>query len=358
MNNRVMICVAATIMILLVCFGVKTGNAIGPQTFEFGPGTVTTTDATTGWGGYNSVTYPVFFDGSAGPITVKIYGLDLSAINYTGDMGWPPTSDDMGAFAGFGVTDSVNYLRYQVLSNMGGGKGIWDCQGAGRYFNAPPHPNPCVTGDQNGYRSYLFQGWSSIEGNKGNHQTNAEQWGNGSHPEYDTLDMWFNYSGGITKTVTAWIRMHASWAWDDNNRTANWGWPWNPAVNNAAFGTADLVWDGTSIDEVPSETARVNGAWVRVYDGPWTTTADLSAVQPFVFIQNWQYANGPYTVTWSNLVVTGVPVFDSVGDCISTLIDYYCSGLKGSQRAECNHDQQSICHDLFEVPSAHSRDGK
>jgi len=241
--NKKLITLLVTAMLMSSYFiGVQAGNAVGPETFEFGPGSVTTSDATTGWGGYNSVTYPVFFDGSAGPITVKIYGLDLSAINYTGDMGWPPTSDDMGAFAGFGVTDSANYLRYQVVSNMGGGKGIWNHQG-NRYINAPPHPNPFVPGDTNGYRSYLFQGWSSIEGNKGNHQTNAEQWGDGSHPEYDTLDIWFDYSGG---TVKAWIRMHASWAWDDGNRTAHWGCPWNPAINNAALGTADLIWDNVS----------------------------------------------------------------------------------------------------------------
>jgi len=100
MNNRVIIFLVVAITISLLFLGAKTVDAVGPETFEFGAGTVTTTDATAEWGGYNSVTYPVFFDGLAGPITVKIYGLDLSAINYAGDMGWPPTIDDTGLLQG------------------------------------------------------------------------------------------------------------------------------------------------------------------------------------------------------------------------------------------------------------------
>jgi len=227
----------------------------------------------------------------------------MTQVNYTGDMGWPPTVDDRGAFAGYGLTCSGN-VRYQVVSNMANGKGIWNHQG-NRYINAPPHPNPFAPGDPNDYRSWLFQGWSGSK-NAGNHQTNAEMWGGSAgNPAYDTLDMRFQVSSG---TVSAWIRMHASWSWDNSNRAAHWGCPWNTAVNNARTGTTNNIWDNTCFDEIPGETHKPNGAWVRVYDGPWTVPSgtNLTTVQPYVFIQNWQYAAGPYTVTWANLQVTGV----------------------------------------------------
>ena len=43
------------------------------------------------------------------------------------------------------------------------------------------------------------------------------------------------------------------------------------------------------------------------------------------------------------------PPFDSLGECVSTLIDENCSGLKGQDRAACNHDQQDFCFELFGV---------
>ena len=39
--------------------------------------------------------------------------------------------------------------------------------------------------------------------------------------------------------------------------------------------------------------------------------------------------------------------FDTTGECISTLIDDNCKGLKGKYRAECNHTQQNRCFTLF-----------
>jgi hypothetical protein len=46
--------------------------------------------------------------------------------------------------------------------------------------------------------------------------------------------------------------------------------------------------------------------------------------------------------------------FSSVGDCISTLLDTECGGMKGSDRAVCAKDQIGYCHSLFAVPSAHN----
>jgi hypothetical protein len=42
-------------------------------------------------------------------------------------------------------------------------------------------------------------------------------------------------------------------------------------------------------------------------------------------------------------------VFETVGECISTLTADNCSDLRGSARAMCNHDQQMACFDLFGI---------
>ncbi len=41
--------------------------------------------------------------------------------------------------------------------------------------------------------------------------------------------------------------------------------------------------------------------------------------------------------------------FETLGECVSTLIADECSGLKGGARAMCNHEQQMICFDLFGI---------
>jgi hypothetical protein len=46
--------------------------------------------------------------------------------------------------------------------------------------------------------------------------------------------------------------------------------------------------------------------------------------------------------------------FKSVGECISSLKKQNCSGLKGKDRAACNHAQIGACHATFGVPSSHS----
>lgn len=41
------------------------------------------------------------------------------------------------------------------------------------------------------------------------------------------------------------------------------------------------------------------------------------------------------------------PQFESLGECVSTLIADACSALSGRNRATCNHEQQMTCFDLF-----------
>ena len=43
------------------------------------------------------------------------------------------------------------------------------------------------------------------------------------------------------------------------------------------------------------------------------------------------------------------PQFETLGECISTLIADNCSDLKGRARVTCNHEQQMICFDIFDI---------
>ena len=43
------------------------------------------------------------------------------------------------------------------------------------------------------------------------------------------------------------------------------------------------------------------------------------------------------------------PSFETLGECISTLIADECSGLSGRARANCNHEQQMTCFDIFGI---------
>ena len=43
------------------------------------------------------------------------------------------------------------------------------------------------------------------------------------------------------------------------------------------------------------------------------------------------------------------PQFETVGECVSTLIAENCSTLHGRDRANCNHTQQLTCFDIFGV---------
>lgn len=44
------------------------------------------------------------------------------------------------------------------------------------------------------------------------------------------------------------------------------------------------------------------------------------------------------------------PLFETLGECVSTLIADQCTALQGRARANCNHDQQMICFDIFDIP--------
>ncbi len=43
------------------------------------------------------------------------------------------------------------------------------------------------------------------------------------------------------------------------------------------------------------------------------------------------------------------PEFETLGECVSTLIADNCTGLKGRDRATCNHEQQLACFDIFDI---------
>ncbi len=43
------------------------------------------------------------------------------------------------------------------------------------------------------------------------------------------------------------------------------------------------------------------------------------------------------------------PQFGTLGECISTLVADNCSDLNGRARAVCNHDQQMVCFDIFDI---------
>ena len=49
----------------------------------------------------------------------------------------------------------------------------------------------------------------------------------------------------------------------------------------------------------------------------------------------------------ANLSFVVVVPFTSLGDCVSTLIDAECDGLKGQDRAMCAKDEIGYCHGLF-----------
>jgi hypothetical protein len=43
------------------------------------------------------------------------------------------------------------------------------------------------------------------------------------------------------------------------------------------------------------------------------------------------------------------PTFQTLGQCVETLIADHCSSFSGRARANCNHDQQLACFDLFGI---------
>lgn len=301
--------------------------------------------ATTGlgpWGGTAGTRYPIPMDADAGPITLTVYDLNMSLVKFTkvnpccgplaGDAG-------LGAYAQVGIAGDTRVIDWpengvqMFLTSVIGwdpitdGGGSWNNQNS-RYTHDSARNND----DGLGYRKYLQQGWynpiNSLDQrdpwnsafNQWNFQYNVEKFrGPYTIDPYDTFDLKLI----ITKVsvdptpkkyrVEWFVRLHAASSWDESNRAANWGGPWNGAVNNAATGTADLENNGTYVDEVPAETARVRGAWYRV-KSPGTpgsnyfdvSNVDFSKAYPHVSIHNGgAAANVNQTITWGNVVVQG-----------------------------------------------------
>lgn len=230
------------------------------------------------------------FNVDASGLTMIVYGLDMSGIEYQGDMGWPPDPTDKGAFVQVGVRGlpprQDNSVWYNVLSNMAGGKRAWD--GSGPYTNS------------DGYRSYLFQGWydprgaTGQTGPLGNSQYNAESYvvpapaGTGSPSDYNKIDLKLEItptgSPGVYKVI-AYHRLQRAASFDEG---VTWD-HWNPAGND------------------PNPAHR---GFIQVFEGSWTTTGvDLSRAFPFIQITNWAYASGPYRVSWDKVEITGT-LFD------------------------------------------------
>lgn len=272
---------AAGLLLMLVGGAVAWGDV-----FNFSGGSLTTTDLNP-WGGYNSTVYSVGgqgFDLNAGPVTVEVHGLNMGMINYTGDMGWPPDPTDTGAFAQVGLWNpgSGHWARYNVLSNMAGphprpgggtGKGSWDNQTTGHW-------------NDDGYRSYLFQGFSSAGGGPfGNSQYNAERHGGptGADFDYDTFDFKLTLEkiAPGTYRVDAWHRLWKSSAIDEGAF-----WDWNPAGN--------------------AHDPALRG-YIEVFEGAWVITGqDLDVVFPYLGIQNWGTPQPElHTIDWDGLTVTG-----------------------------------------------------
>ena len=266
------------------------GTAVADM-YNFGSGSLTTTDLSS-WGGYNSQAHTVGgygFDVDAGPVTVEYLGVNAHSINWTGDFGWPPDATDTGASVIVGLGDGTNIAQYSFKSNMSGGasrgtdpetygKGAWNAQTTGHW-------------NDDGYRSYLFQGqftnnWVETVGNS---QYNAEKRGGptGIDPDYDTFDikMVFEKVGDNTYEVTGWHRL-----WKSSAQDEGCPWDWNYA--------------GNAIDP----TKR---GYLEAFEGTWTADGglDLSDVQPFLAIQNWQGVQPElHTFDWDDVVVTGTVV--------------------------------------------------
>lgn len=110
----------------------------------------------------------------------------------------------------------------------------------------------------------------------------------------------------------------------------------------ADFGDGHICLDGTTTSCDPD-------------DGPENVLAACQGGDTLVFRTN--AISAPYALTCGTVTVNVNvnPPFDSVGECISTLKQQHCSGLKGKAKAACNHAQIGICHAAFNVPSSHNQ---
>jgi hypothetical protein len=255
----------------------------GVTTYEFGPGSLETTDDEP-WDGSAYLLYPPVWDTDAGAVTVEVLGLDLSGIQYGGDLGWPPDSTDTGALVQTLLTGSSD-VAYRVFSTL-----------------APFERSRALNHDE-GWRAYQFSGFTDGEGPYGVHHLDLERWSpDASEPSYDTFDLRMRYADGL---VEAWVRMHASRDWAEGETARGARCPSNVAINNAAPGTADSAWSGECTAAGSSVSGLAVGAWVPVESGAWRVIRRPGTARLMLFLGNWAFAEGPYRVTWANVIVRG-----------------------------------------------------
>jgi len=258
----------------------------GLITYEMGPGGLETTNDAP-WGGADAIVYSAVVDSDAGSVELEIRGLDLSRIEYRGDMGWPPDGTDAGAVVQVALMGSTE-ISYRVWSMVGDALD-------GTAWAGAQSPSD--------FRAYLFQGFSGGEGPVGTHSLRPEPWG---EPEvrssYNTMDLRLRYDRQV---VMAWVRLHASGEWHEGGSQSGAKCPWNVALNNVIAGTADSVWTGECRSVGSDGTGRAVGAWVPMVSGGWVPQAAPGLVQAGITISNWQHARGPYHVTWENVILRG-----------------------------------------------------
>jgi len=284
----------------LVLFGKPMpAQADGPTTFTFPGGSLTTTNFNP-WDGVNRLVYNAYFDFSAGPTTITVYGMDLTNIWYEGRWPWPVIPESQGAQARFGITANGFWSLHSIHSAIGNGGGSWDQQSA-------------TWNHDQGFRKYLIQNqwFGTTPGvTVGNHQYNVEAYipRTGTGPsvndpaqvidrEYNTFDMKITYTPTATPgqyQVQGWVRLHKATSTTEmatRPGSPTWGspytWVWNKAINNQ-----------TNADD----------AWVPYYDGSWVITGDYTSARPYLEIINWGVTQTkPHTFSWANMVVEGTP---------------------------------------------------
>lgn len=254
-------------------------------TYEFGPGALETTgDAP--WDGASYVVYPVILATDNHPVEVEVSGLDLSGIEYRGDLGWPPDGTDTGAMFQASLV-GASRIAMRIYSNLS------DFASAG----ALDH--------RDGFRAYRISGFNGPHGPYGTHQFGLERWeSDDSTASYDTFDLRFRYQDGL---VESWVRMHASRKWDEGERESGARCPGNVAINNAVPETVDAVWTGECVVPEPGATGLAVGAWVPVEGGAWSVAERPGPARVSLYLGNWAFADGPYRVSWENVRVRGVP---------------------------------------------------
>lgn len=294
---RLVAVLALSLLVLAMCWEAEpppSGTDIYPSVssedgdvvrFEFGSGSLETLNDEA-WGGRATLVFPPAVESGAGPIEFEVRGLDLSAIDYRGGLGWPADSADAGALINVGFFGSSN-ITYRIFSMVDG-------------LLAERGYDPSI---DLGLRAYAFHGYDGAQGPYGMHNVGLEEWGPEDDREpYNTFDVRLRYEGGV---VSAWVRLHASLEWESGGSDSGEPCAWNAAINDAAPGTADSIWDGRCRMLQPGETGRPVGAWVPVEGGPWRAPRDGGPMQAGLSISNWEHAAGPYSITWRNVILRG-----------------------------------------------------